>query len=212
MIGIYKITSPSRRVYIGQSVNVKKRFNAYKFLDCKCQRKIYNSLKKYGFEKHKFEILIECEVSELNDKERYFQEIYNSVNNGMNCSFTKSTDRNGYHSKESIELMKIARAKRGPESFAKYSETRTGSKLSEETKRKISEKLKGQKLSIETKLKMSFSKSGSGNSKSKKVLCTITNKIYDSVAICERENDIKFNSLCNKLNGNRTNNTNFIYL
>ena len=29
MIGIYKITSPTNRVYIGQSVNIKKRFRSY---------------------------------------------------------------------------------------------------------------------------------------------------------------------------------------
>ena len=30
MIGIYKITSPNNRVYIGQSINIEKRFIGYK--------------------------------------------------------------------------------------------------------------------------------------------------------------------------------------
>jgi len=35
MIGIYKITSPSNKVYIGQSINIEKRFKSYKRYDCK---------------------------------------------------------------------------------------------------------------------------------------------------------------------------------
>ena len=205
MIGIYKITSPSKKIYIGQSVNIQKRFTAYRLLDCKQQSKLYNSLKKYGFHKHLFEVIVQCDVFDLNDLERHYQDLYSATNNkGLNLFLTSSSDRNGYHSKESIDKMIIARSKRKQSSYDKYSLTRKGYKMPQ--------KLKGFKLSEETKLKMSISRSGSGNSKSKKVLCTVTNKIYDSVAICERENNIKFNSLCNKLNGNRTNNTNFIYL
>ena len=57
MIGIYKITSPSGKVYIGQSRNIKNRKWRYKRLDCKSQVKLYSSFKKYGFDKHKFEII-----------------------------------------------------------------------------------------------------------------------------------------------------------
>ena len=48
MIGIYKITSPNNKVYIGQSVDIEKRLKRYKNLNCKKQSKIYNSLNKYG--------------------------------------------------------------------------------------------------------------------------------------------------------------------
>ena len=30
MIGIYKLTSPSNKVYIGQSLNIKNRLSKYK--------------------------------------------------------------------------------------------------------------------------------------------------------------------------------------
>jgi group I intron endonuclease len=79
MIGIYKITSPTKKIYIGQSVNIEKRILSYKGLHCKNQTIIYNSLKKYGVDKHKFEILCECEISELNDKERYYQDLYSAI-------------------------------------------------------------------------------------------------------------------------------------
>lgn len=44
--GIYKITSPNKKVYIGQSKNVHQRFIRYKRGDCKGQKKLYNSINK----------------------------------------------------------------------------------------------------------------------------------------------------------------------
>ena len=50
MIGIYKITSPTNKIYIGQSTNIENRWNDYyKMIRCKRQTRLYNSLKKYGF-------------------------------------------------------------------------------------------------------------------------------------------------------------------
>lgn len=85
MIGIYKITSPKGKVYIGQSQNIDKRFEAYKRLSCKSQPKIYNSLKKYGVDNHDYDILIECEKEELTYYESSFINIYQSHLLGLNC-------------------------------------------------------------------------------------------------------------------------------
>jgi len=46
--GIYKITSPSDKIYIGKAVNVYSRWGGYRGLDCKGQPKLYNSLKNTG--------------------------------------------------------------------------------------------------------------------------------------------------------------------
>lgn len=101
MIGIYKITSPSKKIYIGQSIDIEKRFNEYKRLSCKGQIKLYSSLKKYGFEKHKFEVLLECSSDELNEFERYYQDLYCATNrNGLNLKLTKTNDRKCEHSEE----------------------------------------------------------------------------------------------------------------
>ena len=102
MIGIYKITNPKGKIYIGQSVNIKSRFYMYKMLHCKSQPKLYNSLLKYGSEKHTFEILEECDISELNHKERYYQDYFNVLLNGLNCMLTKSDDSSGRKSLECI--------------------------------------------------------------------------------------------------------------
>jgi len=86
-IGIYKITSPSNRVYIGQSINLERRFKHYMNLkEIKGQKKIYNSIKKYGYENHIFEIQEECNIEELDIKEKYWISFYDSSNNGLNIS------------------------------------------------------------------------------------------------------------------------------
>ena len=60
MIGIYKITSPSNKIYIGQSLNIEKRFYDYKKLfNCKGQHYLYRSFLKYGIENHTFEVIHE---------------------------------------------------------------------------------------------------------------------------------------------------------
>jgi group I intron endonuclease len=80
--GIYKITSPSSKIYIGQTINFKNRLYKYKCLNCKGQFKLYNSLKKYGPENHKFETIEECSLEQLNEKEIFWKTYYlNQFNN-----------------------------------------------------------------------------------------------------------------------------------
>lgn len=54
---LYKITSPSGSVYIGQTSNLKLRLRKYKSCKCVSQRIIFNSIKKYGWDAHEFIIL-----------------------------------------------------------------------------------------------------------------------------------------------------------
>ena len=84
MIVIYKITSPSGKIYIGQTTNYSKRHNAYKNHKCKGQPKLFASIEKYGFINHTIEIIKECQVEDLNYYERYYQEYYESVLDGLN--------------------------------------------------------------------------------------------------------------------------------
>jgi group I intron endonuclease len=77
MIGIYKITSPTNKIYIGQSIDIDRRKNEYKRLQrCKRQTRLYNSLKKYGYENHKFEIIEECSEDKLLERETYWKNYY----------------------------------------------------------------------------------------------------------------------------------------
>lgn len=102
MIGIYKITNPNGKVYIGQSINIEKRWNDYKSLyNSKDQIGIHRSFKKYSVDQHQFEVLEECEESQLNNRERYYQDMYDVTNiNGLNCRLTKTDDKSGKLSEE----------------------------------------------------------------------------------------------------------------
>lgn len=94
--GIYKITSPSGKVYIGQSRNVLKRFREYKTLsNCKGQNRLYNSFLKHGVDNHIYEIIEECSINFLNEKERYWQDYYEVLNEkGLNCVLTATNLKN----------------------------------------------------------------------------------------------------------------------
>lgn len=88
--GIYKITSPSNRIYIGQSRSIRQRFNSYKSnqKSNKLQIKLFNSFQKYGVENHIFEIVEECSILQLNIRERFWQDFYDCLKNGLNCILT----------------------------------------------------------------------------------------------------------------------------
>lgn len=84
--GIYKITSPSGKIYIGQSANMDRRLREYKYRNNKTQRRLSNSIKKYGWKNHIFEIIEECSEEDLNCRERYWQDFYDVLGeNGLNC-------------------------------------------------------------------------------------------------------------------------------
>jgi len=98
MTGIYKITSPTGKVYIGQSINIEKRFEHYKYVNSiKGQPKLYYSFKKYGYKNHIFEILEECQIKQLNEQEIYWGLYFNVINEGLNC---KLGNQNSIISKE----------------------------------------------------------------------------------------------------------------
>ena len=73
IIGIYKIISPSGKIYIGQSIDIENRWKRYINNNCKTQPKLYNSLKKYGWDKHIKEILEECLIEHLNIRETFYK-------------------------------------------------------------------------------------------------------------------------------------------
>ena len=223
MIGIYKITSPTKKVYIGQSVNIEKRFLSYKGYNCKNQNILYNSFLKYGVSKHKFEILEQCDMNQLNDKERYYQDLYSAIGkSGLNCRLTKSSDRSGsiseFH-KQKISDSNIGR-KKSLDSIEKFKETlnkkykngylnpNKGRKLSEETKKKMSIAKKGIIFSNDTRKKMSLN-----NTKptAKIVLDTQTGVFYNSLKEVSILYETKYYNLFLMVGGRKKNNTQFIY-
>lgn len=87
---IYKITSPTGRIYIGKTVNFEKRMRRYKRNDKTGQKIIESSIEKYGWENHKVEIIDHAPIEHLNELEiKYIKELdtFNFDNsNGMNLT------------------------------------------------------------------------------------------------------------------------------
>lgn len=73
MIGVYKITNKvTNQCYIGQSVNIERRFTEHKTPKAWGNDSLHNDIKKYGVQNFDFEILEICKPSELLEKELYF--------------------------------------------------------------------------------------------------------------------------------------------
>ena len=84
--GIYKITSPTGRVYIGQAVDLNRRISGYSMVSTyKKQPKLKNSFLKHGVENHQFDIIEYCSEEELNCSERFWQDEFDVLNGGLNC-------------------------------------------------------------------------------------------------------------------------------
>lgn len=163
IIGIYKITSPSGKIYIGQSINVEKRWGKYqKYLESiKNQTKLYNSLKKYGPENHTFEVIEECSENILLEKETYWKIFYKVLEIPSLCC--RIDGKGGRNSKETNK--KIGDSHRGKkysdESKLKISNAKKGIVFTDEHKRKISEAKKG-KTHLSNKAKIKIGKANKG--------------------------------------------------
>lgn len=106
--GIYKITSPVNQIYIGQSIDTEKRILHYHTVpySYRNQIKLLRSFEKYGIENHKFEIIEYCSIKKLNNKERYWQDFYKVLENGLNLILTKSDSQSGKRSEETINKIR----------------------------------------------------------------------------------------------------------
>ena len=194
-IGIYKITNPSSKVYIGQSWDIVNRFRKYKSVtSIKKQRFLYNSIKKHGIDAHNFEIVYilptDVEQSTLDNYEIFYITQFREA--GYEMMNIKEGGLGGKLPKESIRKMV---------------ETRGKWNHSEETKEKIRNSHKGMKHSLETKQKIK-DLVRSGNL----VLNTETGIFYDNVSLAARVFNINQRTLHNRLVGVSKNKTSLILI
>lgn len=163
VVGIYKITSPTGKVYIGQSRNIKGRKRLYKYLHCKGQPKIYNSISKYGWDSHQFDIIhslpTDIDQADLNIYEQVYLDAYKDA--GVEVLNVREAGSNGKPNPESSKKMVETRRQRGSyvvtdETRKKYSERRKGkpgTKHLDATKLKLSIINKGRVQSEDAKEK-----------------------------------------------------------
>lgn len=212
--GIYKITSPSGRVYIGQAVNIKKRWGAYRRLRCKRQIRLYESFLKYTPTVHTFEIVEECLEEDLDCIERKWQDHYDVTGRkGLNCVLQECGEKRRVLSDETLE---------------RYRQAQLGKKASDETRQLMREQRKGKNnrngisLSEEHKEKLrqigytrkqkpeSIEKTRAAHLKL--VLNNETGVFYIGVEEAANSANLNVSTLRSKLNGYRKNDTPFIYV
>jgi len=240
--GIYKITSPTGKIYIGQSNNLKRRKQEYIRCgqDVKSQRRLYRSLKKYGYDMHKFEVVEFCDFDKLNERERFYQEKYDVIGkNGLNCQLVNTSVKKARLSEDTKK--RIGKAFRGrkltEEHKRKIGEKSKGKRHTEETKKKfvaigkarsrealMKMHVPGYKHSEEAKKKMSEAhlrlgpiwseeeKREIGNRQKKYIIDTKTGDIFWGIKACAKAYGINHNTLRGRLSGHLINNTNLMYL
>lgn len=139
MIGtIYKLTSPSNKCYIGQTINLVERkrtlYNPNKYYS---GHRLDNAIKKYGIENFQYEIIIQIVESskeklreKLDELEKFYIEKYDSYSNGYNMTLGGSGSNGCFQTEESKrKISEKAKGRKG---------SMLGRHLTEEQKNKIS--------------------------------------------------------------------------
>ena len=97
IIGIYCIENLiNNKKYIGQSINIKHRWDYHKSELRNNQHKnthLQNAWNKYGENNFKFSIIECCSVDELDEKEVYYISLYDTYKNGYNRDMGGKSNR-----------------------------------------------------------------------------------------------------------------------
>ena len=105
--GIYKITNlKNNMVYIGQSRDIYNRWKSHKRCDKleKFNSQLYADFQTMGLNYFKFEIIERCNESELDEKERYWINFYDSMNTGYNLQSGGSGNKQGFVNMQCIPI------------------------------------------------------------------------------------------------------------
>lgn len=231
---IYKITNPNGAIYIGSTKNINRRKQDYKYLRCVKQIKIFRSLKKYGFENHKFEIITTCNLEEIFFYENYYCLVYD-VLNSKNLNLRIPNKDDNFISVSDETRIKIGLSQKGKKlsiehkkivlnNLKKYRENNPHPLIGKTPWNKGKEFLSGKlnpmygvKRSEQWKKNQSESskiknKKGSEHFKSKTLLHTKTGIYFFSVKEASISFNIKYSTLKSNLSPKRKNKTDFIYV
>jgi group I intron endonuclease len=88
---VYKITNLiNKKEYVGCTIYpIKKRFeeHIYRCLKTDSNTKFCNSVRKYGVKNFNVEIIEECDISIIYEREKFYIKEFKSYDNGLNSTF-----------------------------------------------------------------------------------------------------------------------------
>jgi group I intron endonuclease len=209
---IYKITSPSNKVYVGKTYDLRKRINAHK-----CATKygknilLHNSIRKYGWDAHSLEIIEEVEDVLMNEREVYWVERLKTYcyENKQGLNMTK-----GGEGQRSTWMHKTELRSYFSKKFSGSGNPFHGRSHSVETKKVISEKASLRNRSNGIRIPEWGAEKGRDVVR-KKVLCyDFDGKFiseYKSVTEASNELNLSASSICAHCKGGRTNVGGFVF-
>ena len=114
--GIYRVyTIFNNACYIGQAKDIYRRFNSHHIHDYKNENnscyntKFYSALRKYGLDAFEIEILELCPTEELDKKENFYINKYDSFHHGYNSTLGGQNWSENIHSEEIEQKRKETR-------------------------------------------------------------------------------------------------------
>ena len=215
MVGIYKITNlKNGKIYIGQSIDVKRRFWDHRCASHEGNRHLQFALKKYGKESFKYEILEECAAADLDERERYWikklKPEYNVSPGGQG--------RGRRHTDETKEIIRqkarlfwegLSGEKKAAIIQNNLTGPKTGHAVSDQTRQKIREAnigkrqtpetIEKRKAAIKVKKLSGYVQSNAGHRK--KVICIETGEAFESVKAAALKIGVDPSNITNVLKG-----------
>jgi group I intron endonuclease len=173
LCGIYLLTHiATGRKYVGQSINIQNRLKAHKN-GRSCSRWLARAITLYGWDEFKFDLLEQCDRSELNERECAWIALHDCIApKGFNltsggrqqflvCDATRAKIRAAKQNISDETRARIGAASKGrkfsADVIAKRSAKMIGRKRSEDTRAKQSTALKGRVFSPEHRARISAS-------------------------------------------------------
>jgi len=111
MIGIYKVTNKiNKKFYIGKSKDIEKRWYGYKTFHGQHKRDSYflRALQKYGPDEFIFEVIEECSLENLNEREKFWIEKLQARNQEIGYNMRQGGD--GGDTSKFINYSKVSKS------------------------------------------------------------------------------------------------------